>query len=402
VALNNIVVMKQDHDLFDSFKKLKQATSQVVGQKLTTTQKKALGFNRCLLLLHMNKMDECRDMVKQLQESFPNSDALALIQASLLMKEKKNAKAEEFLNNFATQNPNDSLRVQLSLAQLHLNKGDIKSTIQVLESISQLKNKPGFVNTLVTLYEQIHDIDGALRTLDQYADWWTSQKQRNEEDYIRILKENANFKLKLRRYKEAAQMFEQVIKLSSNDLESLPGLVIASSQFDPTLAEKYDSRIPQMPSLVVSEKEAETLENLSAPRVGTKEKEKVATLSDVDDKKLKKKKKKRKIRLPKNFELIKGITPDPERWIPLRERSTFKKRTRKGKLEKGGSQGAAPLKEKAPEKGKAEVKPASSTPTSASTPTTASATPGTPTPATTQQKQQKQQQQQKKKKGKRR
>jgi hypothetical protein len=43
-----------------------------------------------------------------------------------------------------------------------------------------------------------------------------------------------------------------------------------------------------------------------------------------------KKKKKKKKKLPKNFNP--NIPPDPERWVPLKQRSTYKKR-RKGKIE---------------------------------------------------------------------
>lgn len=47
-----------------------------------------------------------------------------------------------------------------------------------------------------------------------------------------------------------------------------------------------------------------------------------------------KKKKKKKNPAPKNFQP--GFVPDPERWIPLRERSTYKKRRKdKRKLMKG-------------------------------------------------------------------
>ena len=56
VAENNIVGINQTHDLFDSFKKLKHATSETMNQKLTSIQKKVIGVNRCLVLMHMNKV----------------------------------------------------------------------------------------------------------------------------------------------------------------------------------------------------------------------------------------------------------------------------------------------------------------------------------------------------------
>jgi hypothetical protein len=57
VAENNIVGINQAHDLFDSFKKLKHATSETMNQKLTSMQKKVIAFNRCLVLMLMNKVN---------------------------------------------------------------------------------------------------------------------------------------------------------------------------------------------------------------------------------------------------------------------------------------------------------------------------------------------------------
>jgi Flp pilus assembly protein TadD len=60
------------------------------------------------------------------------------------------------------------------------------------------------------------------------------QQKKNDEQYIKILKENANYKLKNKRFKEAAEVFEKVLKFNKNDLEALPSLVIAYAQFDPS------------------------------------------------------------------------------------------------------------------------------------------------------------------------
>ena len=63
--------------------------------------------------------------------------------------------------------------------------------------------------------------------------------------------------------------------------------------------------------------------------------------SDVKDKA--KKKRKRKIRLPKNYDP--NVPPDPERWLPKHERSTFKrKKDRRYNRDTGigkGTQGSA-------------------------------------------------------------
>jgi len=58
---------------------------------------------------------------------------------------------------------------------------------------------------------------------------------------------------------------------------------------------------------------------------------------DVDQPTKPKKKRKRKIRLPKNYDP--SIPPDPERWLPKRERSTYAKKGKSKKEMLKGSQG---------------------------------------------------------------
>lgn len=56
VAANNIVTLRHDHDLFDSLKKIKSATTPATEGKLSTAQKRAIHINHCLVLLKMNKV----------------------------------------------------------------------------------------------------------------------------------------------------------------------------------------------------------------------------------------------------------------------------------------------------------------------------------------------------------
>merc|ERR1712130_974551 len=77
----------------------------------------------------------------------------------------------------------------------------------------------------------------------------------------------------------------------------------------------------------------------------------------------KKNKKKKKKRLPKNYNP--NVAPDPERWLPRTQRSTYKKK--KKKVMRGGHQGQdggnepAPAAKPAPAKA-APAKPAVSNP----------------------------------------
>ena len=55
VAGNNQVVLKQDSNLFDSEKKLKQACSDTLARKVTPQQREVFLFNHGVILLKMNR-----------------------------------------------------------------------------------------------------------------------------------------------------------------------------------------------------------------------------------------------------------------------------------------------------------------------------------------------------------
>lgn len=56
VANNNIVTIRKDRDLFDSFKRLKTISDDVLSDKLSLAQQEAVLTNRALVLCLMNKV----------------------------------------------------------------------------------------------------------------------------------------------------------------------------------------------------------------------------------------------------------------------------------------------------------------------------------------------------------
>ena len=91
VAANNLAVLRKDRDLFDSHKRLQSAIRESVEAKLLPSQLDAVRFNRCLLLLHMNKVEECRNSLSELLTLYPESVQPRLIDAALKLRDKKQA-----------------------------------------------------------------------------------------------------------------------------------------------------------------------------------------------------------------------------------------------------------------------------------------------------------------------
>ena len=66
VVSNNYVALRGDGDLFSSAKRLKTAAAAATQPRLSAVQRHGIAFNRALLLLRMNKREECKRALTQL------------------------------------------------------------------------------------------------------------------------------------------------------------------------------------------------------------------------------------------------------------------------------------------------------------------------------------------------
>ncbi|CAG8762271.1 16660_t:CDS:10, partial [Dentiscutata erythropus] len=340
IASNNLVAAKKDSELFDSARKLKVASANTLDTKLFRSQRRIIAMNEALLLLYMHKYAVCQDVSRKLLEAYPENDDLYLILASIPYRQKKITKAIQELQEFTKLKP-ESLSINFALMQLQLLQSNPTSALETLENhLSSIKDdagkyRPGYVGLLVWLHEKVGKPENAVRALDQAGTFWKSGVMSDESRSI--LKQTAAFKLKTTRYHEAAQDYEQLVKGDPLDIQALAGLVASYSQYDINLAEKYESSLPDVS--VQTEVDIESLEKV-VPGVKKSyiKKADVKTI-EKQTKTPPKKKKKRKPLLPKNYDP--AVPPDPERWLPKRERSGFKiKGKRKQQLMKG-SQGVA-------------------------------------------------------------
>ncbi|CAG8579690.1 12474_t:CDS:10, partial [Cetraspora pellucida] len=341
IASNNFVAAKKDSELFDSARKLKVASANTLDTKLFRSQRRIIAMNEALLSLYMHKYTACQDVTRRLLEAYPENDDLYLILASISYRQKKITKTIQELQEFAKLKP-ESLSINFALIQLQLLQSNPTSALETLENyLSSIKDntekyRPGYVGLLVWLYEKVGKPENSVRALDQASTFWKSGVMSDESRSI--LKQTAAFKLKTSRYHEAAQDYEQLVKDDPLDIQALAGLVASYSQYDVNLAEKYESSLPDISASM--EIDIESLEKV-VPGVKKSYIKKADTKTIEKQKRITpKKKKKRKPLLPKNYDP--AVPPDPERWIPKRDRSYNKGKQRKGKQQlMKGSQGVA-------------------------------------------------------------
>ncbi|PKI78348.1 signal recognition particle subunit SRP72 [Punica granatum] len=349
IAVNNLISLKGSKDVNDGLRKLDRLKdkdaqsfklSRTVDLKLLRKQREAIYTNRVLLLLHANKMDQARELVAALPDMFPDSVMPVLLQAAVLVRENKAGKAEELLGQFAEKFPDKSKVALLARAQVAAAAGHPLVAAESLSKIPEIQHMPGTVSTIVALKERAGDIDGASAVLDSAIKWWSDAM--TEDNKIGLLmQEAASFKVRHGRQEEAARLFEELVK-SHGSVEAIVGLVTTVARVDIEKAEAYAKKLKPLPGLkgvdVNSlEKTSGAKQDESYPRVGMGE-----VHEESKSKEKAKKKRKRKPRYPKGFDLANpGPPPDPERWLPKRERSSYRpKRKDKRAAQVRGSQGA--------------------------------------------------------------
>ncbi|RCI01987.1 hypothetical protein CU098_009517 [Rhizopus stolonifer] len=336
VVSNNMVAIEQTKDLEDAAKKLKTASSKEADAKLKNYQKRVIAMNESLLQLYNRKYSACKDQAQKLIDKYPDHDLLYLILASATFHQHKAAKAVEELKKFAEKKPG-SLAIRFATIQLQLLESQPAQALETLEAYTSANKqdkttyKPAVVALLVWLYEQTGQSDKAMEVLDEASSVW-----KNDKDFASTsaptstIKQTAAFKLKTGKYQEAVDDYEQLVKADPSDAQAIAGLIAAYAEVDPKKAEQYGNALP---AVALDHLDIDTLEKMVP---GVKRGYVKKDPNGVHVKKPKTKKK-RPALLPKNMDP--NAQPDPERWIPRYERSTYRMKGKNKKALNKGPQG---------------------------------------------------------------
>uniref|UniRef100_A0A9J7YXF1 Signal recognition particle subunit SRP72 n=1 Tax=Cyprinus carpio carpio TaxID=630221 RepID=A0A9J7YXF1_CYPCA len=336
VTANNIITINKDQNVFDSKKKVKLTSAEGVEHKLAKKQLQAIEINKALLAMYTNQADQCNKMLASLQTQNPGHPRPVLIKVAQLCREKQHNKAIELLQRFSDQHPESASGIKLTMAQLY-----VTQACDILKSIEEMKYKPGMISALVTMYTHEEDIDSAIDVFTQAIQYYQSE-QPGSAIHLSLVREAANYKLKYGRKKEATSDLEQLWKQNKKDVHTLAQLISAYSLVDQDKAKALSKHLPS-PDTMSFNVDVDELENSHGATYIRKKAAKVVGESQPKEQGpegVKKKKKKKKGKLPKNYDP--KSTPDPERWLPMRERSYYrgKKKGKKKEQVGRGTQGA--------------------------------------------------------------
>lgn len=350
IVNNNIVSINQDQSIFDSKKRMKIATTDLDQTKLAKFQRRVILMNNLLLLLNTNQNKLVQEEFNQFKKLYPNDNQidLLLVNVALLFNEKQAQKSvkllEEAIRN-DSYNLEDKIRLVLSLAQLYLEQKDFKASIKALKSLDVLTYRLAIISAIVSLELVMKNHQGAIEFLKESIDWLKENSNNKNVLYV-LYKEASNIMIQNNDSKNAISMLEELRKANPTDPKLIINLINAYSQVNMIKARELAKELPQIEQLV-SEIDVDLYEssNWSAGAKYAVKKTLIGTGDSLNKKSTKlqkgttdekvKRKRKRKPKLPKNYDP--KVKPDPERWLPNWQRTTYKKKKndRKFNVSKG-------------------------------------------------------------------
>lgn len=344
VVSNNIVSLNKDQNVFDSRKKMRAAMSDACDQKLTSKQKQTIELNNVLLALYTNQ-HECEHLCTQFLKKYIQMKFLiTLIRISQLERDKKYKEALEILEQYEAIDSNEETEIKFAIAQLMLLNGNKNEAINAFNKLkTNIKYSPGIISALVTLNLGMGNKSAASNVLKEAVEWCKKNKG-NEEDLTDMWRQAADYHLRGGEPEIAAKSLEELLKQDKKNKKILAQLVIAYAQFNPNKAKELSTNLPKLETLTTSS----DIDQLEAANWMMSKAVKKTTVNKYDQspgtpvlKQKQKRKKNRKTKLPKNYNP--NVKPDPERWLPKYERSSYRhrKRDRRVKEQIKGSQGVS-------------------------------------------------------------
>ncbi|KAK3058909.1 Signal recognition particle subunit SRP72 [Extremus antarcticus] len=289
----------------------------------------------------------------------PNTDVvcngLSVVNAAAHARRQAGKEALKQILPVLEKRPTD-VGLVLTIVQLYVSSGNAGSAITLLEGLLRrleqsvkeadldVRYAPGLVGTIVSLYHSQGRRGHGQRELAKAATHWRRKTKERPAGVVQLLKAAGSALLESSapdHQKLATETFTELHNIDPEDRYTAAGIIAASPQ---SATSSQTSSLTAIDRLI-SGVDAASLESDGLAQPPTAPGVTIASRKrPAEDTKPRKAKKTRPSRIPKDYDPSK--TPDPERWLPLRDRSTYRPKGKKGKARANLlSQGAAPTGE---------------------------------------------------------
>ncbi|KAK5153865.1 Signal recognition particle subunit SRP72 [Recurvomyces mirabilis] len=282
----------------------------------------------------------------------PEYNVLSVVNAAAHAKARSGKEALKYILPELEKRPYD-VGLVLTIAQLYVLTGNSSTAITMLEKfLSRLEQAgsvkemdvrfaPGLVGAMVSLYQSAGRRGHARAELAEAAQYWQRKGKESSGKLpggvVNLFKAAGSSLLESeeKEHQElAAGIFTDLHQRDEKDRYAAAGLLAAS----PQTATNTQTQSLQSIDRLVASIDVDELEHAGIAQPTTTTSTSLKRPAPADSKPIKAKKP-RKSRLPKDYDPNKQ--PDPERWLPLRDRSTYRPKGKKGKARREAlSQGA--------------------------------------------------------------
>ncbi|KAF7187119.1 Signal recognition particle subunit SRP72 [Pseudocercospora fuligena] len=274
--------------------------------------------------------------------------SLAVINAAAHARSQTGKEALKHILPVLERRPND-VGLVLVIVQLYVLTGNSSSAIELVEKFlarleqagdaeKDIRFAPGVVGVAASLYDS-QGRKGHVRTeLAKAASYWRRKSKDRPVGYVHLAKAAGSALLESQDAEHiqlANDIFSELHSMNPDDRYAAAGLLAAS----PDKAGSKDLANLTPIDRLISGIDVDSLENAGVAQLPSSGAAPVTRKRPAEDTKPKKAKKLRKSRIPKDYDPAKK--PDPERWLPLRDRSTYRPKGKKAKARQAlFSQGA--------------------------------------------------------------
>lgn len=289
-----------------------------------------------------------------------STNLLSVYNAAAQAEGQTGQKALKKILPLLERRPKD-LGLLLTVVQLYVNEGNTTSAITAVErslraleeSISEADQdarfNPGLLSALVSLY-QLEGRKLQIRsTLAQAAAHWR-KKPNSPASLLRAAATSLLHSDDRADLATAGDLFNALYQQDSSDRVAIAGYVASQATLDYSLVESRLERLPEVSELV-ADIDVSALESAgimpSATSAAAAAAFAGARKRTAADKEGRAVKRVRKSRLPKDYDPEKKA--DPERWLPLRDRSSYRPKGKKNKQRAADRTQGGPVNEKAEE-----------------------------------------------------
>lgn len=379
VAANNLAVLRGDKDLPDSLRRLRTITAESE-EKLSLNQLMEIRYNRCILQLHMRKMDDTVRALDELDQLYGASTLQSIVlRASIAASVENYDQSDEILltekKRLEALGTDADIVAKISIVyvQTLIARQRYGDALSCLDEISTLKYTPAGVSATYYLkaLQQTRQGQSIQKALDAIASEYlvevaTALDECSDVAYsaasgTQTLLFIAQILEQHQRHQASSNVLQILLRCGSDDLDAavrltvIAHLVSAMSHEDPEEAERYASSLTQIET---GDYDANDLETKDIPRMKKLSGVNSAVASDnaegdarekaVEARRVKKCLARRaarkaaylkKLEEEGKYDPARPSKPDAERWIPAKQRA-HNKRGRKNWGKFVGGQGS--------------------------------------------------------------